>query len=115
MVTHDPGVIAKTVDPVIAIYRSRAFEDVSWQTIFDNPAHPYTATLTKSVPGQVPGQHRLIEIEGALLYPSVPPTGCPHHPIATVRLPSAHNQNRHLGALVKTTAPPFVSCSDANT
>ena len=80
MVTHDLGVIAETVDRVIVMYGGRVMEEGPVQAIFDAPAHPYTRALLNSMPGQTPGQHRLIEINGASPNPANPPKGCPFHP-----------------------------------
>ena len=80
MVTHDLGVIAETVDRVIVMYGGRVMEEGPVQAIFDAPAHPYTRALLGSIPGQTPGQHRLVEIKGASPNPANPPKGCPFHP-----------------------------------
>ena len=80
MVTHDLGVIAETVDRVIVMYGGRVMEEGPVQAIFDAPAHPYTRALLNSMPGQMAGQHRLIEIKGASPNPADPPKGCPFHP-----------------------------------
>jgi oligopeptide/dipeptide ABC transporter ATP-binding protein len=80
MVTHDLGVIAETVDRVVVMYGGRVMEEGPVQDIFDMPAHPYTKALLRSIPGQTPGRHRLIEISGASPSPVHPPAGCPFHP-----------------------------------
>jgi oligopeptide/dipeptide ABC transporter ATP-binding protein len=80
MVTHDLGVIAETVDRVVVMYGGRVMEVGPVQDIFDTPAHPYTQALLRSIPGQTPGRHRLIEISGASPSPVHPPVGCPFHP-----------------------------------
>lgn len=80
MITHDLGVIAETVDRVVVMYGGRVMEDGPVQAIFDEPAHPYTKALLRSIPGQTPGRHRLTEISGASPSPVHPPSGCPFHP-----------------------------------
>jgi oligopeptide/dipeptide ABC transporter ATP-binding protein len=80
MITHDLGVIAETVDRVVVMYGGRVMEEGPVQAIFDEPAHPYTKALLRSVPGQTPGRHRLIEISGGSPSPVHPPAGCPFHP-----------------------------------
>ena len=80
MVTHDLGVIAETVDRVVVMYGGRVMEEGPVQEIFDTPAHPYTQALLRSIPGQTPGRHRLVEISGASPSPVHPPAGCPFHP-----------------------------------
>ena len=80
MVTHDLGVIAETVDRVVVMYGGRVMEEGPVQEIFDAPLHPYTQALLASLPGQVPGRRRLVEIPGASPNPADPPVGCPFHP-----------------------------------
>ncbi len=80
MITHDLGVIAETVDRVVVMYGGRVMEEGPVQSIFDAPAHPYTQALLRSIPGQTPGRHRLIEISGGSPSPVHPPAGCPFHP-----------------------------------
>lgn len=80
MVTHDLGVIAETVDRVVVMYGGRVMEEGPVQVIFDEPAHPYTQALLRSIPGKLPGRQRLIEISGASPSPIDPPAGCPFHP-----------------------------------
>ena len=80
MVTHDLGVIAETVDRVVVMYGGRVMEEGPVQDIFDAPAHPYTRALLLSMPGQIAGRRRLVEIKGASPNPANPPTGCPFHP-----------------------------------
>ena len=80
MITHDLGVIAETVDRVIVMYGGRVMEIGPVQDIFDTPAHPYTRALLNSMPGQMEGRQRLVEIKGASPNPANPPSGCPFHP-----------------------------------
>jgi oligopeptide/dipeptide ABC transporter ATP-binding protein len=80
MITHDLGVIAETVDRVVVMYGGRVMEEGPVHRIFDEPAHPYTKALLRSIPGQTPGQQRLIEISGGSPSPIHPPAGCPFHP-----------------------------------
>jgi oligopeptide/dipeptide ABC transporter ATP-binding protein len=84
MVTHDLGVIAETVDRVVVMYGGRVMEEGPVQAIFDEPAHPYTQALLRSIPGKTPGRQRLIEISGASPSPVNPPAGCPFHPRCSV-------------------------------
>lgn len=80
MITHDLGVIAETVDRVVVMYGGRVMEEAPVADLFDAPAHPYTAALLASIPGQTPGRQRLTEIPGASPDPARPPGGCPFHP-----------------------------------
>jgi oligopeptide/dipeptide ABC transporter ATP-binding protein len=83
MITHDLGVVAETVDRVVIMYGGRVMEQGSVEAIFEDPQHPYTKALLKSIPGQVKGKQRLAEIPGASPNPLLPPGGCPFHPRCT--------------------------------
>lgn len=80
MITHDLGVIAETVDRVVVMYGGKVMETGPVEAIFENPLHPYTKALLKSVPGQEAGKRRLVEISGSSPNPAHPPEGCPFHP-----------------------------------
>jgi oligopeptide/dipeptide ABC transporter ATP-binding protein len=75
-VTHDLGVVAKMCDRVAVMYAGRIVEIGSVRQIFNDPAHPYTKALMKSVPKVQEKTEQLYTIEGqppALL--DLPP-GC---------------------------------------
>jgi oligopeptide/dipeptide ABC transporter ATP-binding protein len=87
MITHDLGVVAETVDRVVVMYGGKVMETAPVEAIFESPLHPYTKALLNSMPGQVAGKRRLVEIAGASPNPAHPPAGCPFHPrcpIATI-------------------------------
>lgn len=50
MITHDLGVIAGISDNVMVMYAGRACEYAPVHDLFNNPRHPYTQGLLKSVP-----------------------------------------------------------------
>jgi len=50
LITHDLGVVAEMCDRVIVMYAGKVVETGTVQDIFDNPQHPYTKGLLKSVP-----------------------------------------------------------------
>jgi peptide/nickel transport system ATP-binding protein len=77
-VTHDLGVVARTVDSVAVMYAGRIVERAPTRRLFVQPAHPYTAALLGSLPG--PGTaHRspLDQIGGTPPDPSRLGAGCP--------------------------------------
>lgn len=49
-ITHDLGVIAEMCDRVLVMYGGRIIEQASVSTIFNNPRHPYTRGLIRSIP-----------------------------------------------------------------
>lgn len=81
LITHDLGVVAETCDKVIVMYGGMAMENASVLELFDNPQHPYTRGLMKSVPKDVSGTRtRLEPIAGTPPDLLKPPPGCPFSP-----------------------------------
>lgn len=76
MITHDLGVIAEVSDNVAVMYASKIVEYGTVHQIFENPLHPYTQGLMKSIPRI--GQHaeRLNVIEGSVPPSTRFPKGC---------------------------------------
>lgn len=50
LITHDLGVVAKMCDRVVVMYAGRVVEQGKVKEIFNQPKHPYTQGLLKSVP-----------------------------------------------------------------
>jgi peptide/nickel transport system ATP-binding protein len=75
-VTHDLGVVAEVADRVIVLYAGKIMERGDVFEIFEQPAHPYTQALFRSLPRT--GQPE--PIGGT--FPSMidPPDGCRFHP-----------------------------------
>jgi oligopeptide/dipeptide ABC transporter ATP-binding protein len=79
-ITHDLGVVAETCDKVAVMYGGRVVEHGKAETIFHDPAHPYTTGLFSSLP-QIETQHqgrsdRLYVIPGMVPSPQNFPSGC---------------------------------------
>ncbi|MFZ0217075.1 MAG: ABC transporter ATP-binding protein [Candidatus Dormiibacterota bacterium] len=84
-ITHNMGVVAQICDEVAVMYLGRIVEQASVEDIFDDPKHPYTAALLRSIPRLGTSTKRLEVIEGAVPDPYARVPGCPFHP----RCPSA--------------------------
>jgi oligopeptide/dipeptide ABC transporter ATP-binding protein len=84
MITHDLGVIAEIASRVVVMYAGKVVETAPTEAIFEDPKHPYTQGLLKSIPtlGQraVHGRQRLAEIEGMVPGLLQMPSGCAFHP-----------------------------------
>jgi oligopeptide transport system ATP-binding protein len=87
LITHDLGVVAGICDRVNVMYAGRIVESADADTLFDDPRHPYTLGLLRSVPRiDEPRKEKLIPIEG------LPPTlidlapGCPFAPRCVFRI-----------------------------
>lgn len=70
-ITHDMGVIAETASDICVMYLGRIVEQAPVETLFRNPAHPYTVRLLRSIPRlgrKIPGV-RLDAIKGNVPVP----------------------------------------------
>jgi oligopeptide/dipeptide ABC transporter ATP-binding protein len=78
MITHDLGVIARVADRVQVMYAGRAVEKTDVDSLFTEPAHPYTEGLLRSIP--LLGNDRLLPIPGSPPNMLRPPSGCAFRP-----------------------------------
>jgi len=84
MITHDLGVIAEIAGRIEVMYAGKVVEEGATAAIFEDPKHPYTRGLLKSIPkpGERArtGRRRLQEITG--IVPSLYdlPAGCRFYP-----------------------------------
>jgi len=90
MITHDLGVIAEIAQRVVVMYAGQVVEEATTRELFQDPSHPYTRGLLKSIPLlgkrlQV-GRYRLQEIPG--MVPSLYglPAGCSFAPRCPERM-----------------------------
>jgi peptide/nickel transport system ATP-binding protein/oligopeptide transport system ATP-binding protein len=111
MITHDLGVIAEIAGRIEVMYAGKVVEEGPTGTIFDDPKHPYTWGLLKSIPklGERArtGRRRLQEIAG--IVPSLYdlPAGCRFYP----RCPQAMEIcNQSIPALIEVGESHRVRC-----
>ncbi|MEV6669474.1 ABC transporter ATP-binding protein [Streptomyces sp. NPDC051162] len=81
LITHDLGVVAHTVDELLVMYAGRAVERGTVREVLDEPHHPYTWGLLRSMPlldSDV--EEPLVPIPGTPPSLLTPPPGCPFHP-----------------------------------
>jgi len=64
MITHDLGVVAEVCDDVLVMYAGKPVEHTDVNTLFENPKHPYTWGLLKSIPTIDDDRQRLDPIKG---------------------------------------------------
>jgi peptide/nickel transport system ATP-binding protein/oligopeptide transport system ATP-binding protein len=81
LITHDLGVVARVADRVAVMYAGRIIEQASTQELFDDPRHPYSVGLARSIP-RLDGDRgqRLVPIPGMPPSLSHLPKGCPFRP-----------------------------------
>jgi peptide/nickel transport system ATP-binding protein/oligopeptide transport system ATP-binding protein len=80
LITHDLAVVAETADVVGVMYASTIAELASAETLYNNPLHPYTQGLFRSVPKLGEKRSRLETIAGSVPNPLAFPAGCKFHP-----------------------------------
>jgi peptide/nickel transport system ATP-binding protein len=76
LITHDFGVVAELCEEVVVMYASRIVESGTVRHIFENPLHPYTQGLLKSIPRLGAKKERLNVIEGNVPSATRLPEGC---------------------------------------
>ena len=100
MITHDLGVIAEIASRVVVMYAGKVVEAATTAAVFEDPRHPYTRGLLKSIPklGQraAHGRRRLAEIQGMVPGLLKMPGGCAFHP-----------RCGHVMPLCRETVPPL--------
>jgi oligopeptide transport system ATP-binding protein len=89
LITHDLGVVAGMADRIAVMYAGRIVEHSATASLYEQPQHPYTIGLLKSVP-RLDDEIRdaLVPISGLPPDLSALPSGCPFHP----RCPVSHAQ-----------------------
>ena len=81
MITHDLGVISNMCSRIIVMYGGTIVEEGTTREIFNEPKHPYTLGLLRSIPKLEDGiKKKLIPIPGTPPDLLLPPKGCPFAP-----------------------------------
>ena len=76
-ITHDLGVVSEIADNVAVMYLGRIVEYGRRRDIFQNPLHPYTVRLLRSIPKLgLAAKRRLDAIKGNVPIPLDPPWQC---------------------------------------
>jgi peptide/nickel transport system ATP-binding protein len=79
-ITHDLGVISQMTRYVVVMYMGKVVEAGPVVELFQNPQHPYTQALLKSIPMIDHDLDRLAVIPGSVPDPFNLPPGCRFHP-----------------------------------
>ena len=75
-ITHDLGIVAKTCDKVCVMYMGKLVEKAAVREVWNNPRHPYTVALMKSIPHLEDKVDRLYSISGRIPSHFGLPEGC---------------------------------------
>lgn len=94
-VTHDLAVVANIADRVAVMYAGQIAELGPKDTIFADPAHPYTRALIDSIPHL--SQARALQgIPGRTPAPGARPEGCRFHDRCSFAVPECRQQTPRL-------------------
>jgi oligopeptide/dipeptide ABC transporter ATP-binding protein len=80
LITHDLSVVAQMTDRVAVMYAGRIVEEGPVTRVFEEPLHPYTAALMRSIPSAGIPRGALEVIEGTVPDLRSPPRACPFAP-----------------------------------
>ncbi len=80
LITHDLGVVAEMADEVVVMYGGQVMEQAPVYEVFEQPAHPYTLGLLRSIPSLDEERETLEVIPGNVPNPKNFPSGCRFHP-----------------------------------
>lgn len=86
-ISHDLAVVGSVADEIMVMYLGMAMEHASTDHLFDNPLHPYTQALLRSIPTIDGDLERLMAIKGVLPSPFTIHAGCPFFSRCEKRIP----------------------------
>ncbi len=101
-ITHDLGVVAGLAERVLVMYAGYIVEEAKVGDLYNDPRHPYTLGLLRSIPRLDKGrQAKLQPIDG--LPPDLldPPKGCPFAPRCTYRVDRCWEENPSLETVTR--------------
>jgi peptide/nickel transport system ATP-binding protein len=109
LITHNLGVVAETCNQVAVMYLGEMVEQADTVSLFQEPKHPYTQALLRSIPrfGQR-GRGRIEAIQGVVPDPYNRPAGCAFHPRCSQRIAGRCEQQHP--ALIKLSGGGTVRC-----
>lgn len=93
-ISHDLAVIGEMSDTIMVMYLGQIMERASRDELFDNPSHPYTQALWRSIPRIEGGQDKLEPIAGTLPSPFMEQKGCPFFSRCEHRIPGLCDTQR---------------------
>ena len=107
-ISHDLAVVSEMSDEIMVMYLGRVMEKASTDEIFNNPLHPYTKALWRSIPVIDGELKRLETIKGTLPNPYLVQKGCPFFSRCEQRMPGLCDEARP--PLYQVTPTQIVSC-----
>ena len=104
-ISHDLAVVSEMSDEIMVMYLGRVMEHAPMEEIFNNPLHPYTQALWRSIPKIEGPLARLQTISGGLPNPYLIQKGCPFFSRCEKRIPGLCDGAR----------PPLIEVSPSHT
>lgn len=96
LITHDLALVSENTDKIAVMYAGRIVEKATNKEFFDNPNHPYSKALLKSLPSNNTGKLETISGQPPALSQKI--EGCKFHPrckfcmdICTKEIPELKN------------------------
>jgi len=82
LITHNLRLLKKRARRIMVMYTGLVVEEADSESLFTQPAHPYTVGLLRALPPALdePSEPRLKAIPGAPPIPGAWPPGCPFEP-----------------------------------
>ncbi|RAL21356.1 ABC transporter ATP-binding protein [Thermoflavimicrobium daqui] len=99
LITHDLGIVADMADRVVVMYAGQVVEEAEVESLYENPAHPYTEGLMKSIPSLEKEQKRLYSIQGYVPAPDEFPIGCRFAPRCEKAMEICHEKAPNIYSL----------------
>lgn len=109
LITHNLAIVADVASDIIVMYRGRGVEYGSTEQAFENPLHPYTQGLLRSIPKLSGELTRLVPIPGVVPGPYEDLSGCAFYPRCDRRIEGLCNGSDPPPS-VEVEPKHFVSC-----
>ncbi|MFN8442763.1 MAG: ABC transporter ATP-binding protein [Caldilineaceae bacterium] len=93
-ISHDLAVVGSMADEIMVMYLGLVMEHTSTAQLFENPLHPYTQALLRSIPTIDGDLERLSTIKGAMPSPFAEHKGCPFFSRCEKRIPGTCDTTR---------------------
>jgi peptide/nickel transport system ATP-binding protein len=100
LITHNIALVAQIADRIAVMYAGQMAEIGDVVTVFDNPGHPYTDGLLRSVPNvKLDEREELYKMGGEPPNLTHPPSGCRFHPRCPMVMPICSDREPALLAI----------------
>ena len=107
-ITHNIALVAELSDRIVVMYAGHVMEIADVEPIFDEPLHPYTRGLLKSIPNiKLDDTEELYKMPGEPPNLTHPPSGCRFHPRCPYRMPICA---KYVPELAEVSPGRFVKC-----